>query len=349
MQDNTLTVVTRVTSTVILTILKRMILLLKSQQLTTSMKTVGITGAAGYIGSRVCYELKNSYSIVPIDNFFKGSIRKIDDIEVIKADIRDRKKMESLLDVDCIAHLAAIPGVEPCNNAKELSYDVNVNGTRIIAEICREHHIPLIFATSFGTMGDPQYTPIDENHPRNPIHWYGKTKHYGEEIITQASLDNFPCYFLIKSNVYGMHLINSTPIFKPTVTNKFVDLAKTNGKILIYRPGTQARNFLHVKDAALSYRLAIPHVLRAKPRPESFCIATSESVSIKALAEKVASISREYNLSPEIYMADNPRTETLVEDFSVDITKAEKVLGFSPQYTIEKAVREMLDLNTNHL
>lgn len=309
------------------------------------MKTVGITGAAGYIGSRVCYELKDHYRIIPVDSFYKGTITTISNIEVINADIRDEKAMEILKDVDCIAHLAAIPGVEPCNNARELSYDVNVNGTRIIADICRTHSIPLIFATSFGTMGDPQYFPIDENHPRNPLHWYGQTKYEGEKIVEEASLNNFPCYLLIKSNVYGIHTLDTTPVFKPTVINKFVESAKVNNPINVYEPGTQARNFLHVKDAAHAYVLAVSKILKAELRAEPFCIATPEAVSVRDLAEKVVSIAQEYDFSPSIEMVKNPRTETLVEDFSIDTSKAEKVLGYTPHYTIDKAVREMFEIH----
>lgn len=304
---------------------------------------MGVTGAAGYIGSRVCCELKDSFNVIAIDNFYKGAVHTIGDIDIIHADVRDKKAMEQLLDVDCIAHLAAIPGVEPCNRLKELSYDVNVNGTRVIAEICKGRRIPLIFATSFGTMGDPQYFPIDENHPRNPMHWYGQTKYHGEKIVTEASRGTFPCYLLIKSNIYGVHHINKTPVFKPTVINRFVDAAKTNGTILLYNPGTQARNFLHVKDAAYAYYLAVKRILTAEPGAEPFCIATSEAVSIKEVAEKIVSIAEEFDFSPSIQLVDNPRTETLVKDFSVDTTKARETLGFSPQYTIEKAVREMLE------
>jgi UDP-glucose 4-epimerase len=312
------------------------------------MKTVGVTGAAGYIGSRVCYELKDSYDIVPIDNFCKGTIKRIGDHDVINADIRDKKVMESLFDVDCIIHLAAIPGVEACNKNRDLSYDINVNGTRVIAEICKKYTIPLIFASSFGAMGDPQYFPIDENHPRNPIHWYGKTKLKAENVLTDLSRDNFPCYLFIKSNIYGMHVLHETIVSKPTVVNRFVDAAKLNDTLKIFNPGTQARNFLHVKDAAISYKLAVSHILKAENRAEFFCIASFESVSIKKLAENVVSIAKEYEYSPSVQMVDNPRTETLVEDFSVNTLKAQKILGFVPQYTIEKAVREMLEME-NHL
>ena len=312
------------------------------------MKTVGITGAAGYIGSRVCYELKDLYGIVPLDNFCKGTIKRIGDHDVINADIRDKKVMESLLDVDCIIHLAAIPGVEACSKNRDLSYDVNVNGTRVIAEICKQYTIPLIFASSFGAMGDPQYFPIDEDHPRDPMHWYGKTKCEAETLLTDLSRDRFPCYLFIKSNIYGIHVLDRIPVSKPTVINKFVDAVKQNDTLKIFNPGTQARNFLHVKDAALSYKLAVPHILKAENRAESFCIASSESVSIKELAKNVVSIAKEYEYSPLVQVVENPRTETLVEDFSVNTLKAQKILGFVPQYTIEKAVREMLDME-NHL
>lgn len=304
---------------------------------------MGVTGAAGYIGSLVCYELKDAFCVIAMDNFYKGTVHKIGDIDVVHADIRDKNVMEKLLDVDCIVHLAAIPGVEPCNKVKELSYDVNVNGTRVLTDICKERRIPLLFATSFGTMGDPQYFPIDENHPKNPMHWYGQTKYHGEKIVTEAARHTFPCYLLIKSNIYGVHHINNTPVFKPTVINRFVDAVKAKKTLKIYQPGTQARNFLHVKDAAYAYYQAVKRIFTAKPGAESFCIATSEAVSIKEVAEKIVSIAEEFNFFPSIQLVKNPRTETLVKDFSVDTTKAKKELGFSPQYTIEKAVREMLE------
>lgn len=315
----------------------------KPAQETMIMKTVGITGAAGYVGSRVCYELKKYYHIIPIDNFYKGTVRHIDGIDIIKADIRNRKRMEELLDVDCIIHLAAIPGVEPCEKARELSYDVNVNGTKVIAKICEKRQIPLIFATTFGVMGDPQQFPIKEDHPKNPMHWYGYTKYEGEKIIMEASKGNFPCYILIKSNICGIHAINGHIIFKPTVVNKFVDLVKKKNNILIYKPGTQARNFLPIKDAAHAYRLAVSRVTRASNNPEAFCIASPEAISIKDLAKKIVTISEKYDLSPKIKMVENPRTETLVKDFSVDISKAKKELGFSTEYSIDETVKEILE------
>jgi UDP-glucose 4-epimerase len=312
-----------------------------------AMNTVGITGAAGYIGSRVCSELKDSYTIVPIDNFHKGEVRHINEIQVIEADIRNKKAMERLLDVDCIAHLAAIPGVEPCNIDKDFVYDVNVIGTEVVAEICQEHSIPLIFASTFGVIGDPQYFPIDENHPTNPMHWYGQTKFQGEQLISRLSEDHFPSYLLRKSNVYGTHTVDGEIISKPTVINRFVEAVCTGNPLLIYEPGTQARNFLHVKDAAHSYSLAVSHIFKAPNTPEVFCIASTESVSIREAAHIIMSVAEEFDLSPSIEEKKNPRVETLVEDFSITIQKAHTILGFSPRYTIERAVREMIEKTIN--
>ena len=74
--------------------------------------TVGITGAAGYIGGRVVYELQEAHpewDIVAADNFYKGTTRSVGDIEIEHLDIRNRSELEATFDdVDVLLHLAAV-------------------------------------------------------------------------------------------------------------------------------------------------------------------------------------------------------------------------------------------------
>jgi len=151
-----------------------------------------VTGAGGYIGSRVCYELMKDHEIIPIDNFYLSQIESIKGNKILNIDIRDRKAMEKLMPFDCVVHLAAISGVQDCEKNPDLAYEVNVLGTLNIAYLSRKYKIPLIFASSMAIFGEPEYFPIDEDHPKTPINLYGFTKYLGMENIKLFSKNNFP-------------------------------------------------------------------------------------------------------------------------------------------------------------
>ncbi len=298
-----------------------------------------ITGAGGYIGSRVCYELMKDHEIIPIDNFYSSQIESINGNKILNIDIRDRKAMEKLMPFECVVHLAAISGVQDCEKNPDLAYEVNVLGTLNIAYLSRKYKIPLIFASSMAIFGDLQYFPVDEKHPRNPINFYGFTKYLGMENIKLLSKNNFPAYIFIMSNVYGNHILNGKKITKNTVINKFIESVKKNREMTVYKPGTQARNFIHVKDVALAYKLAVSKIFSEKGYKE-FCMAGNESFSVLRISEMIKKYAKKYGYNSKIKFIENPRKETLVKDFSVDISRI-KEIGFEPDYGIEKGIEEM--------
>ncbi|KYK38595.1 MAG: hypothetical protein AYK18_16885 [Theionarchaea archaeon DG-70] len=307
---------------------------------TRSMERIGVTGAAGYIGSRVCYELKDTYDIVPVDNFYGGQVKEIDGIKIINADIQNLKTMEKLLNVDVVIHLAAISGVDECTPDPHLAYHVNVMGTETIGLICRKNSIPLIFPSSVAVLGNPTYFPIDENHPRTPVNWYGKTKKAACDALRVISEGSFPAYEFFMSNVFGVHSLSNTVVSRPNVISIFLDTAKRNEKLTVYRPGTQARNFLHVKDAARSYVLGVKSILEEDPEYKEFCIAGKESMTIIELAKIVSKKAEERGYNTEIIYTKNPRNETLVDRFDMNISKAEAELSFTPYLTVVHEIEE---------
>jgi len=298
-----------------------------------------ITGAGGYIGSRVCYELMKDHEIIPIDNFYSSQIESINGNKILNIDIRDRKAMEKLMPFDCIVHLAAISGVQDCEKNPDLAYEVNVLGTLNIAYLSRKYKIPLIFASSMAIFGDLQYFPVDEKHPRNPINFYGFTKYLGMENIKLLSKNNFPVYIFIIANVYGTHVLNEKKITKNSVINKFIDSVKKNKEITVYKPGTQARNFIHVKDVGLAYKLAVSKLFNEKGCKE-FCLAENESFSVIEISEMIKKQGERYGYTARTKLLENPRKETLVKDFSVDISRIRE-MGFEPEYSIEEGIEEM--------
>ena len=133
--------------------------------------TVAITGAAGYIGSRVIVEFQETHSdweLVAIDNQYRGQVDAVGDVEIQHVDIRNRERLEgALASADVVCHLAAISGVDDCEENSDLVYEVNVTGTNNVVWFCRKTGAALAFPFSMTVLGDPESFPITANQPRD--------------------------------------------------------------------------------------------------------------------------------------------------------------------------------------
>ena len=318
---------------------------------------IAITGAAGYIGSRVVKLLTDQHpdwEYVAIDNFYLGEIRQIGDITVDHVDIRNRSELETALSgSDVVLHLAAISGVDDCQQNQTLAYEVNVGGTNNVAWFCRQSGAGLVFPFSMAVLGDPETFPITADAPRGPFNWYGRTKLLSERTIETFAADSFPAHLLLKSNLYGEHYIDGQRVSKGTVINFFVSRALDGEPLTVYAPGTQSRNYIHVDDVARAYVRSAEQLLEQLAADETgvekFEIASDEDPSVQAVAERVQAIAaEERNEHVEVTTVENPRgdDETLVEEFSVDTSKTHSVLGWEPHHTVEQSIRSQLEADT---
>lgn len=314
--------------------------------------TITVTGAAGYIGSRVVDRLQAAHpdwSITAIDNFYRGTVREIGDVTVEHVDIRDQNRLEeALAGADIVMHLAALSGVDDCETNADLTHEVNVNATNTIAWFCRQHGAGLIFPASMAIIGDPETFPITTDQPRDPLNWYGRSKVLGEQAIETLAEDAFPAHLYLKSNLYGEHQAGGQTVSKGTVINFFVSRAVAGEPLTVYEPGTQSRNFVHVKDVARAYVRSAER-LRTQLEEEDtgvdkYAIATDEDPSVRETAELVARIADdELGERPDVTLVENPRAgETLVDEFGVDTTRTHDELGWDPEYTVEDSVRQLL-------
>ncbi|MFB6360116.1 MAG: NAD-dependent epimerase/dehydratase family protein, partial [Halobacteriales archaeon] len=226
----------------------------------------------------------------------------------------------------------------------EAAFDTNVTGTENVAWCCRERGLPLLFAGSMAILGDPVEFPISADHPRRPVNLYGRTKQMSEDDVHALAEGSFPAMVLMKSNIYGHHWINGDRIGKETVINKFVDQATAGEPLTVYKPGTQARDFIHLEDVAKAYEHALDAVLDGEPGARTVTIGSGECLSVIELAETVQRIGTEVlDSEPEISIVENPRKhETVTEDFTVETETAREVIGFEAERSVEEAVREML-------
>lgn len=310
---------------------------------------IGVTGAAGYIASRITKRLLDrGEDVVAIDNFYAPQItgKQIQGQKIRDIDIRNREGLREVFSgVDVILHLGAISGVEDCSENSELAFDVNVGGTENIAWICRENNIPLVFPCSMAIIGEPKEFPISSSHPRDPINHYGLTKAMNEQDIKQLSKDSFPAHIYIKSNLYGHHTIDGKQVDKRTVINIFVEKALNREPLTVHKPGTQARDFIHVKDVADAYLKSIDKLVDTEGFGSvTFPLASGDDRSILDIAEIVQKVvNQEMGYKPEIDLVENPRGEEAAgEDFTVDTSQAKKEIGFETKHTIEDTVREMV-------
>lgn len=303
---------------------------------------VGITGAAGYIGSRVMRDaIKKGHEVVGIDNFYLGQVEEVLENKIVNADIRNLKKTESLLgQCDSIIHLAALSGVDDCNKKPDLAFKTNVIGTQNIAWICYKHKIPLIFVSSMAIFGNPKRFPIREEDPKIPLNFYGLTKLLGMKNIEYLSRDNFPAFVFILGNVYGNHLIGEKTITKQTVVNIFVNQARTGKTLTVYGPGTQARDFIHVKDVSKIFLRLIERI-PLEPGCSVFNLSSGRSYSVMDIARLVR---KESGLDLKIKVVSNPREdETLVESFDINTEKIRKEMDLSTNIDIGSEIRNMLE------
>lgn len=308
---------------------------------------VGVTGAAGYIGSRVTIDLlEEGHEVVPVDNFHSPQVDDIPGVNIHGVDVRDRDSLRGVFEsVDAVMHLAAISGVTECSDDPETALEVNVAGTENVAWLCREQGSAMVFPASMAVIGDPGEFPINSDHSLDPLNLYGLTKAMSMEDVEWLAQDSFPAHVYIKSNLYGNHYVEGEEVTKHTVINVFVEKALNREPLTVHKPGTQARDFVHVKDVAKAYTLSLDVLMESDGMgAESFTVASGECMSVLEIAETVQRVvEEERGYMPEIEMVENPRgSETEATDFSVDTSEAERKIGFTAEHDVESSVREMV-------
>jgi len=213
-----------------------------------------ITGGAGYLGSVLIPKLLirgHKLRVLDLGYFGVGHLRFMrQPIEVIREDIRaiisDKQFCESLLSgVDCIIHLAAISNDPSAELYPELTTEVNVEATKVLAEKAREKGIRFIFSSSCSVYGEHE-GDADEDSGLQPLTVYAVSKLESEKLLESLKTKSWSPVILRNGTLFGY----SPRMRFDLVLNIFSLYSSLYNEIKIFGEGYEWRPFLHVADCA---------------------------------------------------------------------------------------------------
>lgn len=219
------------------------------------MKTVLVTGGAGFIGTHLCEKLTDRGVIVRVLDIAQPT-RTIQGVQYILGDIRDLPSVANACEgVDAIAHLAGIVSVPLCQENPLESAKTNVLGTYNILEAARSESkrrgrsVGVLFSSSSAVYGRSGKVgrPIRESDPTAPISVYGEHKLYSERACAQYyELFGVPCIVFRFFNIYGPGQKADSPY--SGVISLFSRLARTGEALTVHGSGNQTRDFVSIHD-----------------------------------------------------------------------------------------------------
>jgi UDP-glucose 4-epimerase len=329
------------------------------------MKTILVTGGAGYIGSHTVVELlKNpEYDVIIVDNFSNSNPEIINRLyEVTKRPVkiyhRDcRDQMDDILSehkVDAIIHFAAYKAVGESVESPIQYYDNNINSLLNMLDTAKYFGIKnFVFSSSCSLYGNLKELPATEESPLSePESPYAYTKLMGEQILKDFSKVNpeFKIVSLRYFNPVGAHesgLIGESPINKPNnILPVICNSAETGEEMLVFgsdydtRDGSCIRDYVHVSDIAEAHVKAFEHLISDKSISYDVYnlglgIGNRFETNGLTVLEVINAFEKVNNVKVNYKVGDR-REGDIVEIYS-NSTKARKI-GWKPTRTVDDMV-----------
>ena len=218
----------------------------------------------------------------------------------------------------------------PIQNAAEVTNNNIVSTVNIFEYALNNNVKKVLYASSSSVYGNPLYTPVDENHPKNPISPYAISKYCGEIYANYYFREyNLPITSLRFYTVYG-------PRGRPDMAiRKFFDLMLKNKEILVYGDGEQIRDFTFISDIINGLILAGE---KHESAGEVFNLGCSSPITVNQLVEKMYKISKK---PKNIKYAEKQKGD--VEATYSNIDKVRNMLNFQPKISIDEGLRRQFE------
>ena len=314
-----------------------------------------VTGGAGYIGSHVVYELiDQGHDVTILDDMSLGLEENIDPRSIfVQGSTHSDSDLDSVLSVDFdgIIHLAAWKAAgESMTDPAKYAHN-NLIGTINLLNACDRHGIKrFVFSSTSSVYGNPEYIPIDENHPTEPISYYGETKLQVEKNLKWFSelkgirfgvLRYFNAAgYDIKGRIKGRerNALNLIPIAMEVAAG-IREKMQIFGDNYDTHDGTGVRDYIHVSDLAIAHMKALNYISE-NDKDLLVNLATGEGHSVLDVINKSKEVSGKdipFNIVGR--RAGDPATVVAVSN------RANKVLDWSTKYSdLDTLIRTSWDI-----
>ena len=314
-----------------------------------------LTGGLGYIGSHVAVTLLNAgYDVFIVDNLINSDIETLNKIENItnkkvcfnEIDLRDAEKLNKVFEknnLDAVIHLSGLKAVGESVLSPLEYYSSNVTGSISLFTIMQKHNVKkIVFSSSATVYGNPQYLPIDEDHPITAINPYGSTKIMIEDILLDLSNSDKDWNFISLRyfNPIGSHesaIIGDNPTGIPNnlmpyilkVHNGEIDHLRIFGSDYNTPDGTGIRDYIHIEDLAKGHLDALECIVNQDRFADFINLGTGKGSSVMEVLKAFEVVSNK-KIPYKIY----PKSAGDAESCYADVKKAQKILNWKSNHDL---------------
>lgn len=304
------------------------------------MKSVLVTGGAGFIGSNFCNLNKNNYSITALDNLFLGDSRNLEkDVNFIEGDACKFEDLQKVGKVDYVVHLAGTSSAPMFMEDGFVDGYVNsVQSFVTVLDWARKNNVKKVLYASTSSLYGNNPVPLIETQQVQLINHYAVTKRLYEHCSAcynkvYPEMDIIGFRFM---SVYGKNE-EAKGIYANLISQFCWDIAR-NLSPVVYGDGTQTRDFTNVRDVVQGMTLTLQSVQSLGATV--FNIGTGEATSLN---EVILAINKAFGKDMQPKYIENPVKEDYVLGQHADISKIISVLGYKPKVVLEDGIKEQVN------